>query len=126
MVSKPSAQSSTMATSLETSSDSSFPLNPVINPSSQLQTIKLMDGNFLIWKQQAFIVIRGFDLEGFSYDISICPFEMTSSVNGSPQQNQLFVSWLLSLMSKIILPHMVGCSTASDIWRTLDKVLFAI
>ena len=71
-------------------------------------------------------MIRGFSLKGFIYDTSICPSEMTSSVNGSPQsmnpeyvtcqrQDQLLVSWLLSSMSESILLQMVGCNTANDI-----------
>ncbi|KAJ9679159.1 hypothetical protein PVL29_021170 [Vitis rotundifolia] len=92
-----------MVTSLETSSDSSFPLNPIISLSSQLVMVKLTDENFLIWKQQSL------NLEYVTWQ----------------RQNQLLVSWLLSSMSESILPQMVGCSTANDIWRTLDKV-FAI
>ena len=41
------------------------------------------------------------------------------------RQDQLLVSWLLSSMSESILPQMVGCNIATDIWRTLNKV-FAI
>ena len=130
------AQSSTMATSLETSSDSSFPLNPVTSTSSWLVTVKLTDENFLIWKQQALAAIWGFGLKGFIYGNSICSFEMTSSVNGTPQsmnpeyvtwqtQDQLLVYWFLSSMSESILPQMVGCNTTNDICRTLNKV-FAI
>ena len=136
MVLEFSAQSSTMVTSIETIFDFSFPLNPVIRLSSQLVMVKLIDENFLIWKQQALAMIQGFSLESFIYGTSICPSEMTSSVNGSLQsmnleyvtwqrQDQLLVSWILSSMSKSILPQMVGCNIANDIWRTLDKV-FAI
>ncbi|KAJ9692885.1 hypothetical protein PVL29_011809 [Vitis rotundifolia] len=81
-----------------------------------------MDENFLIWKQQALTMIQAFGLEGFIYNTSICPFEMTSSVWKSARQDQLLVFWLLSSMSESILQQMVGCNTISDIWRTFDKL----
>ncbi|KAK4840954.1 hypothetical protein QYF36_022262 [Acer negundo] len=95
-------------------------------------SVKLDNGNFLLWHQQVVAAIKGHKLQKFILDglSSIPPKflstadEVKGQVNGDfldwEQQDQLLVSWLLSSMTEGVLTSMVGYDTASQIWNTLD------
>ncbi|KAK6135566.1 hypothetical protein DH2020_030674 [Rehmannia glutinosa] len=104
----------------------------VIQPQSQLLTIKLGDNNYLIWKQQVWAAVNGYGLEGFLTGESTKPEKYTESTSGNKtrvinpayvlwnRQDQLLVSWLLSSLSENVLISTVGLTTAKDIWDGLQ------
>ncbi|KAI9185666.1 hypothetical protein LWI28_009391 [Acer negundo] len=62
-------------------------------------TVKLDHNNFLLWKQQVQAAIKDWE-----------------------QQDQILLCWLLSSISQGILPELVGCSTASEVWSTVERI----
>lgn len=51
--------------SVPLASGSSSNQTQIVQPQNQLISIWLNDSNYLIWKQQVIITIRGYGLEGF-------------------------------------------------------------
>ena len=89
-------------------SQQTIPAQYFVNPSTQILTIKLTDENYLMWKQQVLIAVRGYGLEGFLNRTIPCP-PQTLSVHGAgfipnleyeiwSRQDQLLASgsWRLS------------------------------
>ncbi|CAA0825355.1 Unknown protein [Striga hermonthica] len=101
----------------------------LISPSNQLVTVKLDDHNFLVWKQQVHMAIRGYGLDGYIDETNKAPekFLPTVPVTTNPdfitwqRQDHLFGSWILSSLSSNILPLMVGHNTSMEIWTALEK-----
>lgn len=95
---------------------------------SKLVTVKLEDGNFLTWKQQVLIAIRGYGLEDFIIGDSTIPPQFIVGKSGAQvynpdfvahqRQNQLLTSWLLPsiirifflTLSDLIQLEPLGCS----------------
>ncbi|KAK6120608.1 hypothetical protein DH2020_045641 [Rehmannia glutinosa] len=109
---------------------------PIIQPQSQLVTVKLNESNHLVWKQQIWAAIRGYGLEGYLTGLCPMPDEFTpcASATEAPKtnpsylqwnrQDQLLASWLLSALSESILITTVGLNTSKEIWDCL-KTTFA-
>ncbi|KAK6146863.1 hypothetical protein DH2020_020732 [Rehmannia glutinosa] len=109
---------------------------PIIQPQSQLVTVKLNESNYLVWKQQIWAAIRGYGLEGYLTGSCPMPDEFTPSASDKEapktnlsylqwnRQDQLLASWLLSSLSKSILITTVGLNTSKEIWDCL-KTTFA-
>ncbi|RVW27670.1 Retrovirus-related Pol polyprotein from transposon TNT 1-94 [Vitis vinifera] len=98
-------------------------------------SIKLDQNNFLIWRQQVEVAIKGYKLSKFINGINTALPKFLSSMdetNGKinqnfsdwEQQDQLLVYWLLASMSEGLLMRMVGCVTSFQIWEKLE-VFFA-
>lgn len=76
----------------------------LIQPVSKLVKVKLEDENFLIWKQQVLIAIRGYGLEDFITGHSVVPPQFIHDESGAQtlypafvahqRQDQLLTSWL--------------------------------
>ncbi|CAA0831174.1 Unknown protein [Striga hermonthica] len=99
---------------------------------NQLISIKLTDENHLIWRQQVLTTVRGFGLEGFLDGTSeaptrFIPGEEEGILQVNPEfttwqrQDQLLASWLLSSLSESILISVVGMSSSSQIWKSLES-----
>ncbi|KAL8507591.1 hypothetical protein ACS0TY_018218 [Phlomoides rotata] len=56
----------------------SAPLQPVQLPLNQLILVKLNEDNYLIWKQQVLVVVRGHGLDGYLTGGRPCPDEFLS------------------------------------------------
>ncbi|CAI9752616.1 unnamed protein product [Fraxinus pennsylvanica] len=93
-----------------------------INSANQLAIVRLDYGNFLIWRQHVLTGIHDFRLLRFIDGSTICPPELTSTINGRPgsvnldyvfwhRQDQLIFSWLLASMTENIQAQMVGSNT---------------
>ncbi|KAL4368866.1 hypothetical protein GQ457_05G027740 [Hibiscus cannabinus] len=94
-------------------------------------SIKLDDTNFLLWKQQVVLMIRGHDLEHLLDESTPIPPKVVTDSNGQISLNPGYrrfkkldsslASWLLSTISPNILPQLVGAETTAAIWSTLVK-----
>ncbi|KAL4304332.1 hypothetical protein GQ457_10G013780 [Hibiscus cannabinus] len=94
--------------------------------------IRLDDFNFLLWKQQVILMIRGHELEHYlDPDTSIPPKVVTDTagqISLNPayrrfkKEDSSLASWLLSTISASILPQLVGAETSAAIWATVQKL----
>lgn len=106
----------------------------LIQPTSKIVTVKLEDGNFLTWKHQVLIAIRGYGLEDFIPGASDIPSQLLTNESdirtNNPnfiayqRQDRLLTSWLLSSISSDILPHFV-VHTAQDVWNVVNQLFAA-
>ncbi|GMI71298.1 hypothetical protein HRI_000799100 [Hibiscus trionum] len=114
------ADSST--TAVDDSSSSSGFFNKQIS-------VRLDDTNFLLWRQQVLLMIRGQGLEHYLDSDYTPPAKFLVAVDGTKSPNPAYqhffkqdsslASWLLSTVSTSILPHLVGSETTASIWNTL-------
>ncbi|KAL4295744.1 hypothetical protein GQ457_12G010190 [Hibiscus cannabinus] len=92
----------------------------------------LNETNYLLWKQQLVLTIRGLELEGFMDGYVPVPSKIARNRGGEEVSNPLYLqyikqdsslaSWLLSTVSPHILPQLVGSETTAGIWKTItDK-----
>jgi gag-polypeptide of LTR copia-type len=109
------------------SSSISFSIHPTAF-SYQLP-IKLNNDNFLSWKFLILPHARGHDLLSFLDGTRQPPPSTISLSDGSTasnpdfitwtRQDQLLLAWLLSTISEAVVPQVVHCSTASELWKEL-------
>ncbi|KAL4340532.1 hypothetical protein GQ457_08G020290 [Hibiscus cannabinus] len=93
--------------------------------------VRLDDANFLLWRQQVLLMVRGQGLEHFLDGDVTPPVKMLTSASGvrSPnptyqrfvKQDSSLASWLLSTVSTTILPHLVGAETSASIWKAIGE-----
>ena len=99
-------------------------------------SIKPDQNNFLIWRQQVEVAIKGYKFSKFINGIDTALPKFLSSTNETSgkinpdffdweQHDQLLVSWLLSSMPEGLLTRMVGYVTSFHIWEKLE-VLFIL
>ncbi|KAL4278030.1 hypothetical protein GQ457_03G023670 [Hibiscus cannabinus] len=91
--------------------------------------ICLYDTNFLLWKQQVVLTIRGLGLEEFIDPDVPKPAKFVEKESGGRMLNPEYVqfvkqdsslaSWLLSTVSPDILPQLVGADTSASIWHVI-------
>lgn len=92
-------------------------------------SIKLDDANFLIWNQQVEAVIAAHKLHRFVVS-PIIPLKYSSEADRvldqiNPEyekwlvQDQMLFSWLLSSLSDVFLPRVLGCKHSWELW---DKI----
>ncbi|KAL4290430.1 hypothetical protein GQ457_14G020810 [Hibiscus cannabinus] len=94
-------------------------------------SIRLDDTNFLLWKQQVVLMIRGHDLEYLLDESTPIPPKVITGSNGQIALNPDYrrfkkldsslASWLLSTISPNIFPQLVGAETTASIWNTVLK-----
>ncbi|KAI9198027.1 hypothetical protein LWI28_008821 [Acer negundo] len=128
MVSKhETASSATAMRGVDATHISTTGLKP-LTPLKLELTVKLDHNNFLLWKQQVQAAIKGIQLSAY-IDPSISPpssKNLDGTMNESyldwEQQDQILLCWLLSSISQGILPELVGCSTASEVWSTVERI----
>ena len=103
------------------------PMRSIINPLSQLITIKLEENNFLIWKFQVENMILGYGLEDFIHGTCNVPPRIRDGESNPAfichqRQDRLLVSWLLASISTSYLPQLIGCSSSQKIWTTIEQL----
>ncbi|KAL4318894.1 hypothetical protein GQ457_18G016980 [Hibiscus cannabinus] len=94
--------------------------------------IRLDDYNYLLWKQQVILMIRGHDLEHYlDPDTPIPPkvvkdssrqIVLNPAFRRFKKEDSSLASWLLSANSASILPQLVGAETSAAIWSTVKKL----
>jgi hypothetical protein len=109
---------------------------PVTHLSSFAQSItKLNKENYLTWRGLVEPFLKGHDLHGFidgtntppSPQVSTSP-NGTLTVSTNPdtvwwlRQDQLILSMLMSSISDDMLPQVISCKTAQELWTTLDQI----
>ncbi|GMI67117.1 hypothetical protein HRI_000381000 [Hibiscus trionum] len=92
-------------------------------------SIKLDDTNFLLWKQQVVLMIRGQELEHYLDPETTIPPKVTKDASGKlvlnpefrrfKKEDNALASWLLSTVSATVLPRLVGAETSSAIWSAI-------
>ncbi|GMJ07461.1 hypothetical protein HRI_004415300 [Hibiscus trionum] len=96
--------------------------------------IRLDDTNYLLWRQQVFFTIESLALvDHVDGTLSIPPQNIRSKggnivVNSEyvayKQQDYALCSWLLSSIGSSILPSLVSCKTALEIWEKVQQLFF--
>ncbi|KAL4348899.1 hypothetical protein GQ457_17G003000 [Hibiscus cannabinus] len=92
----------------------------------------LTRSNYLLWKQQVVLTIRGLGLEGYLDGSITTPPKMVRNSAGEQvvnpsylqhvKQDSSLASWLLSTVSPDILPQLVGSETAHSVWDAVTKL----
>ncbi|KAL4340378.1 hypothetical protein GQ457_08G036940 [Hibiscus cannabinus] len=95
-------------------------------------SIRLDDSNFLLWRQQVVLMVRGLDLEHYLSEMTVAPpklvrndaGEMVSNVayRRFMKQDSSLASWLLSTISPSVLPKLVGSETSAAIWKAVTQL----
>lgn len=109
--------------------DGAFPSSHV--KLSHLISVKLDDKNFKQWKQQIDGVVRGHKLQRF-VTVPVIPHRSPSTsdpnlseVNDAyldwEQQDALICTWLLSTISDSLLPKLVDCTHAWQVWTEVHR-----
>lgn len=106
-------------------------IKSIIKPQSQINTIQLDESNYLLWKFHIETAIRGYGLQEYVYGTLIIPPRFSTDneeklVNNKDyitheRQDSLISSWLLSSVSANLMPQLVGCKTAHEIWHTIEQ-----
>ncbi|KAL4386437.1 hypothetical protein GQ457_09G004620 [Hibiscus cannabinus] len=94
-------------------------------------SIRLDETNYLLWRQQVLFTIESLDLSSHIDGTSVLPPQYVL-VNGEKvpnphfasfkQQDSALCSWLLASISLSILPSLVSCRTAFEIWEKVQQV----
>ncbi|KAL4368436.1 hypothetical protein GQ457_05G012080 [Hibiscus cannabinus] len=94
-------------------------------------SIRLDETNYLLWRQQVLFAIESLALSSHIDGTISVPSQYTmvdgvKTVNAEfvvyKQQDSALCSWLLSSISTSILPSLVNCRTAFEIWEKIQKV----
>ncbi|KAL4309252.1 hypothetical protein GQ457_01G011170 [Hibiscus cannabinus] len=94
-------------------------------------SIRLDETNYLLWRQQILFAIESLALAShIDGTISVPPqytmVDGVKTVNAEfvvyKQQDSALCSWLLSSISTSILPSLVNCHTAFEIWEKVQKI----
>jgi len=97
-----------------------IPIPPaLVNPGNQILTIRLSEGNYLLWRQQVITAARGYGLTHILLQGTPPPAMIEGQQNPIYdqwiQQDQLLASWLLASISEPILITTVGLESAHQI-----------
>jgi hypothetical protein len=93
-------------------------------------TIKLDENNFLSWKQQVEGIIRTHKLHRHLVNPIIPPRYLSLADNAADNENpayteweqkdSLLFTWLLTTLSDSVLPRVVRCVQAHEVWTAID------
>ncbi|GMI63999.1 hypothetical protein HRI_000069200 [Hibiscus trionum] len=117
--------SSSISTSL-----TSFTSNYSIQQMPKLDTVKLSENTYVIWKHQVLLIVEGYGLIPFILDHEVPAktiVDQTGVTVSNPifltylKQDRLLASWLLSTISADVLPHLTGLNTSQGIWNALAR-----
>ncbi|KAL4352410.1 hypothetical protein GQ457_06G014490 [Hibiscus cannabinus] len=100
--------------------------------SNKIVNVCLTQTNYLLWKQQVVLTVRGFGLEGYLDGSFSAPARMVHNRENEQIVNPLYLqyvkqdsslaSWLLSTVSADILPQLVGAETTAAVWGAITKL----
>ncbi|KAL4352750.1 hypothetical protein GQ457_06G024020 [Hibiscus cannabinus] len=98
-------------------------------------SIRLDNTNYLLWRQQVLFTIESLALDGHVDGTLLVPSQYVLGEGGAKvsnpeyvsykQQDSALCSWLLSSIGTSILPSLVNCKTALDIWTKVQS-LFSV
>lgn len=99
----------------------------IVNPGSKTTIDKLEDENFLSWKFQVLITLRGYDLHKYIEDDEDVPLKKIASMNSATEitnpayenwvrQDSLITAWLLSSMMKSLVSELLNFQTTREVW----------
>lgn len=103
----------------------------IINPGSKTTIDKLEEENFLSWKFQVLITLRGYGLQKFIEEDEEVPSKNLANTDPTTndvlnpayenwvRQDSLITAWFLSSMSKSLVSELLDCKTAREVWRYL-------
>ncbi|PRQ50087.1 putative RNA-directed DNA polymerase [Rosa chinensis] len=113
-----------------------FPLTPGSSSAMQVQNlgpvipVRLTETNYLLWKSVFLPVLHKYHLLSIVDGSEPCPPEKVLSPSGELILNDAFVSWferdqqlliwINSTLSDSVLPYVIGCSHARDLWLNLE------
>lgn len=107
-------------------------IKALVKPQSQIINVQLDESNLLLWKFQIETAIKGYGLEDYVHGTLITPPRFVTDKDGKLVSNQDFIShqrqdslvssWLLSTLSSNLLPQLIGCKSANEIWSTIEQV----
>nr|CAD1832585.1 unnamed protein product [Ananas comosus var. bracteatus] len=120
---------------MATSSASSSTTSPtfVIANISNLVSIKLDRGNYLLWQQQFLPVLFGHDLMGYIDGSKECPSKFIKNADGTitdtldssflewMKQDRHLLSWIQATLTEGVLAQVVGLQTSRDVWVALER-----
>ncbi|GMI86345.1 hypothetical protein HRI_002303800 [Hibiscus trionum] len=94
-------------------------------------SVKLDDDNFLLWRQQVKLLVRGFGLEHFLEEDTPVPAKLVTDSGGERvvnpayirfiKQNISLASWLLSTITLRLLSHFVGDESSATVWSAVCR-----
>ncbi|GMJ01094.1 hypothetical protein HRI_003778600 [Hibiscus trionum] len=97
-------------------------------------SIRLDDTNYLLWRQQVLFAIESLALVYHIDGTLTIPPQNVCSEKGNivlneeyvayKQQDFAFCSWLLSSIGPSILPSLVSCKTALEIWEKVQQLFY--
>lgn len=106
-------------------------LKSIINPQTQLITVTLDDSNFLLWKFQLEMAIKGYGLQKFIDPETKIPPQVAANQEGQitantdfliySRQDSLLCSWILSSISPNLLSSVIGCKTSLEVWNAIHQ-----
>lgn len=106
-------------------------LKTIITSQSQLITLQLDDSNFMLWIFQIEAAIKGYGLEHFIHKNCVAPQEFITDNDNQTTPNPEFLihkrqdhilsSWLLLAINPNLLSQVIGCSSSSEIWHTIQQ-----
>ncbi|GMI87432.1 hypothetical protein HRI_002412500 [Hibiscus trionum] len=116
-----------MAPSTDSARDNSDPAVQMF--SNKRINVCLDDTNFLLWKQQVILTVRGLRLEAYLDPEMPKPSKVLQRASGERvvnpdytayvKQDSSLASWLLSTVSSDLLPQLVGAETSAEIWNVI-------
>ncbi|GMJ10664.1 hypothetical protein like AT1G21280 [Hibiscus trionum] len=125
MATESSVSSSSISASL-TSSTSNYSIQQLL----KLDTVKLSEHTYVIWKHQVLLIVEGYGLIPFISDHEVPTKTVVDSTGVTVtnpiylaylKHDRLLASWLLSTISADVLPHLTGLNTSQGIWNTLAR-----
>ena len=96
--------------------------------------VKLDKGNYLLWRSQFLPLVKLYDLEGLIDGTSPCPvrFLPFTEKDAQPTVNPEYTRWikfdqmllccLISSLTEVVLAHVIGLTTSSDVWCYLERI----
>ncbi|KAJ8638591.1 hypothetical protein MRB53_012858 [Persea americana] len=93
----------------------------VISNISNLVSIKLDAGNYLMWKSLFEPILRGHKLMGFVDGSTPAPRKDSPSFNQWYERDQMLLSWINATLSTSALPYVVGIKSAEEAWDALAR-----
>ncbi|GMJ15992.1 hypothetical protein HRI_005268400 [Hibiscus trionum] len=94
-------------------------------------SVKLDDANFLLWRQQVKLIVRGFGLEHFLEEDTPVPAKLIIDSGGERVVNPAYIrfikqdsslaSWFLSTITLRLLSHFVGAESSAAVWSVIFR-----
>ncbi|KAL5831794.1 hypothetical protein ACOSQ4_017148 [Xanthoceras sorbifolium] len=125
-----SSSLNTSATGLPPLTTATIPVSSTSAFTSHLNfnlLIKLDRTNYLFWKAQVLPAIRAKSAPNkYIVEQNAGTSEVTTRVSDEflawKKNDQLFVCWIISTISERIIGQVTGCTTAHEVWTTLEKL----